>query len=1022
MKNAIKKSAHFFIGVLILSLFSLLASSETAYAATRTASVTGNWGSTTTWGGSSVPVAGDDVIINTGITVTVAADAACASISYASPVSTVVNLTINASCTLDVSGSIATTAGQGSKFINVYGTLKAASINLIGASGCIPALRIYDGGIVTIAGDLTFSGSLTAWVQFPGSTSGTLNVGGNLGSGAAVFSAGPGTINFNGTSAQTFAGYTYNIVKINNTAGVTPSAAPTITTLTIADTTSGSVFNDGAYTISTATTLNLNSGTYNCTASSLPWGTLNAGTGTVKFSLSGAQTVATKTYYNLSLSGSGNKTFSAGTTISNNLDISGSAVALLPNGSTSSANTLTFASAGQVAGSWGGSASSATNKSSTYFGSTTTGILNVATTPCTTGTWSGASSTDWSTAGNWCGGIPSSTTDITIPTGLSNYPVIATGVTANCRTIADMAGGSISASGTGSLTIAGNSGVAITNISGTATISCPVSLPASASITVAGSLTMSGVISGVSTGLTKAGTGTLTLSGANTYTGITTISAGTLKLGAAGDATNTPLGTTGSGTTVSSGAALDLAGYSLGTAEALTLNGTGVSSAGALTNTSASAVNYNGAITLGSAVSIGTTGNITLGGGITGGHDLTKIGAATLNLGSSTATLGALTISAGTLTSTSGTMNLSSAFTNNSTFSSNSGTVNCNGSSTQTFGGTSSSTFNNLTLNNSGGLSLGVSETVGGTLTFTSGKITTGSYAIILPTTATVAGAGTDTYVYGNVQRAFTSGSSTFTFPIGDASLYDPVLLTFTGISSSGNVTASVTGSDSSNIATSAIVSTKSVNHCWTLTNASTAFTNYAATFNYGGGGDVDSGTTPANFMAQVYSGGTWSTLSISGTPSATSTTVTGVTAFGDFAIGNCYPPTLTVVKSADKASTVPGDVITYTQTISNSGTGQAVNVVVSTALSPYVQWGLDSYGAGSPFQFTDGSPASGLTLGTPVYSNDSGSTWTYTPVSGGGGAPAGYDGNVTNWRITMTGTMNASGANFAIYYKVRTK
>jgi hypothetical protein len=56
---------------------------------------------------------------------------------------------------------------------------------------------------------------------------------------------------------------------------------------------------------------------------------------------------------------------------------------------------------------------------------------------------------------------------------------------------------------------------------------------------------------------------------------LTTVSAGTLKLGAAGGATNTPLGTTGAGTTVSSGAALDLNGYSLGTAEALTLNGTG---------------------------------------------------------------------------------------------------------------------------------------------------------------------------------------------------------------------------------------------------------------------------------------------------------------------------------------------------------------------------------------------------------------------------------------------------------------
>ena len=63
-----------------------------------------------------------------------------------------------------------------------------------------------------------------------------------------------------------------------------------------------------------------------------------------------------------------------------------------------------------------------------------------------------------------------------------------------------------------------------------------------------------------------------------------------------------------------------------------------------------------------------------------------------------------------------------------------------------------------------------------------------------------------------------------------------------------------------------------------------------------------------------------------------------------------------------------------------------------------------------------------GLILGTPVYSNNNGTTWVYTPVSGGGGAPAGYDGNVTNWQIPMTGTMNANGANFTINYKVRVK
>jgi len=133
--------------------------------------------------------------------------------------------------------------------------------------------------------------------------------------------------------------------------------------------------------------------------------------------------------------------------------------------------------------------------------------------------------------------------------------------------------------------------------------------------------------------------------------------------------------------------------------------------------------------------------------------------------------------------------------------------------------------------------------------------------------------------------------------------------------------------------------------------------------------------------------------------------------------------PNLLIVKSADKASVMPGDIITYTETITNTDSaGTATSVVVTDSLSPYVQWGLNSYGAGVAFQFVNGTPSSGLALGTPVYSNNSGATWVYTPVSGGGGAPAGYDGNVTNWSIPMSGTMNANGANFTINYKMRVK
>ncbi|WP_207915954.1 beta strand repeat-containing protein, partial [Aquabacter spiritensis] len=144
-----------------------------------------------------------------------------------------------------------------------------------------------------------------------------------------------------------------------------------------------------------------------------------------------------------------------------------------------------------------------------------------------------------------------------------------------------------------------------------------------------------GVISGIGT-LEKTGAGTLELSGANTYLGDTTVTAGTLRIASAG-----ALGTSAAGTTVASGATLEIFGsgpLALG-AEALTLSGTGVNGAGALLST-----DYNnsvaGAINLAadSLVSV-TAGTLTLTGGVTGsGMSLTLGGAGQGQLSSVVAT------------------------------------------------------------------------------------------------------------------------------------------------------------------------------------------------------------------------------------------------------------------------------------------------------------------------------------------------------------------------------------------------
>ena len=67
--------------------------------------------------------------------------------------------------------------------------------------------------------------------------------------------------------------------------------------------------------------------------------------------------------------------------------------------------------------------------------------------------WTGATSTDWNTASNWCNGIvPTSTSDVTIPAGVTNMPLVST--SANIRNITIAASATLS--NTGTLNIYGN--------------------------------------------------------------------------------------------------------------------------------------------------------------------------------------------------------------------------------------------------------------------------------------------------------------------------------------------------------------------------------------------------------------------------------------------------------------------------------------------------------------------------------------------------------------------------------------
>jgi len=114
--------------------------------------------------------------------------------------------------------------------------------------------------------------------------------------------------------------------------------------------------------------------------------------------------------------------------------------------------------------------------------------------------------------------------------------------------------------------------------------------------------------------------------------------------------------------------------------------------------------------------------------------------------------------------------------------------------------------------------------------------------------------------------------------------------------------------------------------------------------------------------------------------------------------------PVVDLLKSVSPPSPQPPSAdLTYNIAFTNSGGTTASSLVVT-----------DPIPANTDFKV--GSVASSLgTTGLTVavtYSNNSGSTWTYAPVSGGGGAPAGYDRSVTNIRWTFGGNLSQTSPN----------
>lgn len=174
----------------------------------------------------------------------------------------------------------------------------------------------------------------------------------------------------------------------------------------------------------------------------------------------------------------------------------------------------------------------------------------------------------------------------------------------------------------GTINIAkGNNSETIGSLAGTGTVQGHPSVPSVASTLIigsgGGSATFNGVLAdggaaGASLVVQKTGTGTQELAGAspNTYSGVTTVSNGVLKI-----SKDAALGTIAGNTSVTSGAALEIAGgLTYSTAEPLSLNGPGFGgpNTGAFFIDDGGTSSFAGPITIATNATIGAFNNSTL--------------------------------------------------------------------------------------------------------------------------------------------------------------------------------------------------------------------------------------------------------------------------------------------------------------------------------------------------------------------------------------------------------------------------
>ncbi|MBU1299984.1 MAG: VCBS repeat-containing protein, partial [Bacteroidetes bacterium] len=202
-----------------------------------------------------------------------------------------------------------------------------------------------------------------------------------------------------------------------------------------------------------------------------------------------------------------------------------------------------------------------------------------------------------------------------------------------------------------------------------------------------------------------------------------------------------------------------------------------------------------------------------------------------------------------------------------------------------TFG---SNSVNYFYLDRANGAALNGALTVEGILGLTSGVLATGNNTLSIGMSGSASRTGG--HVSGNLAMYFAADNpDPKTFNIGTANAYTPATIDIDGSGgTAGTITATTTGSEHANIATSELNTAKDINRYWSITPGTAALGDrtYKLKLDFLGD-DVPGDANTDNFEIRRYSGDTWSApTSGDYTRSGTSTEYSNLTAFSDFVVG----------------------------------------------------------------------------------------------------------------------------------------